>query len=174
LSDCDLVLILKNTFDFDFDFDFEKKLLLEKRLFWFGVWTTTFWFGFSNNYFWKKKRLFDCFNYFFWDWILSFFLNNTLDWICDFLNNYFSWTITFLEQWTRIVVKTNLNRVRLLIFWLNNRYVVNLIYDQYIAKGSYKSVCEYLQSDERCTSIVRRDIWKKKSSNNNDDDNLIE
>jgi len=57
---------------------------------------------------------------------------------------------------------------------INNRYVVNLIYDQYIAKGSYKTVCEYLQSDERCTSIVRRDIWKKKSSNNNDDDNLIE
>ena len=57
---------------------------------------------------------------------------------------------------------------------INNRYVVNLIYDQYIAKGSYKTVCEYVQNDERCISIVRRDIWKKKQCSNNDDDNLIE
>lgn len=56
---------------------------------------------------------------------------------------------------------------------INNRYIVNLIYDQYIVQGSYKSVSEYVQSDERCTSIVRRDIWND-YSDNNDDDELID
>jgi len=55
---------------------------------------------------------------------------------------------------------------------INNRYVVNLIYDQYIVQGSYKSVSEYVQSDERCTSIVRRDIWNDYSDT--DDDELID
>lgn len=57
---------------------------------------------------------------------------------------------------------------------INNRYVVNLIYDQYIQKGTYQSVYEYIQSDERCTDICKRDILNIQDDTDDDDKSLID
>ena len=39
---------------------------------------------------------------------------------------------------------------------INNEYITNLIYDRYIHTGTYKSVYEYIQSDDKCSEICNR------------------
>jgi len=56
---------------------------------------------------------------------------------------------------------------------INNRYVVNLIYNRYISMDAYQSVYDYIQSDDRCNDICKREIYHVYDIDD-DDKNLID
>ncbi len=52
---------------------------------------------------------------------------------------------------------------------INNQYVVNLIYDRYIYTGTYQSVYDYIQLDDGCNDICKKDIYNEYNVDDNDD-----